>query len=337
MTPRAEAPHLSPARLSRRHVLAAGAAASLSPLLATTAKAQSYPTRSVRVVVSAAAGLAPDLLARHAGQWLTDRLGQSFVIEPRPGGAGNIGNETVVRAAPDGYTLLLVDGSGPINTSLYDNLSFNFLRDIAPVVAVMNIFYVWAVHPSVPANTLQEFIRYAKANPGKINMASPAVGSGPHVTGELLKMMAGIDMVHVPYRGGGGMYADLISGQVQAFMGTPISAIEHIRAGKLRALAVTSAQRWDLMPDLPAIGEIVPGYEGTSVYGLGAPRDTPPAIINTLNATINDALRDPQIRKRVIDLGGIPAGGSPADFGKILVDATHKWEKVIRTAHIKPE
>ena len=326
-------------RLWRRQVLGVGAGLVLSPLLGSAARAQTetYPARNVRITVSAAPGVAPDILARQIGQWLGDRLKQSFVIDNRAGGAGIIGNIAAARAAPDGYTLLMVDPAVPITATLYPNSQFDFARDIAPVAAVAGIFYILAVHPSVPANNVEEFIDYAKKNPGKINVGSPMIGSASHVAGEMFKMMAGVNMVHVPYRGGGGMFADLVAGQVQATFATTVSGLQHVKSGKLRALGVTSANRWDRMPDLPTIGEVVAGYEATSLYGIGSPKDTPVHVIAILNAAINDALREPQARERISEAGGLPLGGSPEQFGTMMTQAIEKWAKVIRDASIKPE
>ena len=299
--------------------------------------AQAYPSRPVRVIVGFTAGSASDIVARLMGQWLSERLGQQFLVENRPGAGGNIGTEVVVRAPADGYTLLLVGAPNAINTTLYDKLSFNFLRDIAPVAGISRERIVMVVHPSFPAKTVPEFIAYAKANPGKVAMASPGNGSSPHVSGELFKMMAGIEMIHVPYRGGGQVMTDLIAGQVQvSFIGLVV-AIEHIRSGKLRALAVTTASRTDVLPDIPTVGDFVPGYEASSFWGVGAPRNTPADIIDTLNREINAGLSDPKLRLRLAQGGGAVYAGSPADFGKFLGDETEKWAKVIKFAGVRPE
>jgi tripartite-type tricarboxylate transporter receptor subunit TctC len=271
------------------------------------------------------------------GQWLSERLGQQFVIDNRPGGGGNIATEVVVRAPADGYTLLLVGAPNAINTTLYDRLSFNFLRDIAPVAGIIRSPNVMVVNLSVPANTVPEFIAYAKANPRKLNMASPGIGSSPHVVGELFKMMAGVDMVHVPYRGGGQVMTDLIAGQVQvSFIGLTV-AIEHIRSGKLRALAVTAATRSDALPGVPTVGEFVPGYEASAFFGVGAPPNTPAEIIDKLNKEINAVLSNPESQKRLAEGGNTVLVGTPADFGKFVSDETEKWAKVIKFAGIKPE
>jgi len=315
--------------------LAAGAAA--LPAVSNIARAQAYPSRPVRVIVGFTAGSAPDIVARLMGQWLSERLGQQFLVENRPGAGTNIGTEAVVRAPADGYTLLLVGAPNAINATLYDKLSFNFLRDIAPVAGISRECPVLVVHPSFPAKTVPEFIAYAKANPGKISMASPGNGSTPHVTGELFKMMAGIDMIHVPYRGGGQVMIDLIAGQVQvSFIGLTV-AMEHIRSGKVHALAVTTATRSDVLPDIPTVGDFVPGYEASAFWGIGAPRNTPAEIIDKLNKEINAVLSGPEPKRRLAEGGGTVLVGSPADFGKFVGDETEKWAKVIKFANIKPE
>jgi tripartite-type tricarboxylate transporter receptor subunit TctC len=324
-------------KLLRREFLhlAAGAAAlsATSPL----ARAQAYPSRAVRVIVGFTPGSAPDIVARLMGQWLSEQLGQQFLVENRPGAGGNIGTEVVVRAPTDGYTLLLVGAPNAINTTLYDKLSFSFLRDIAPVAGIIRERIVMVVHPSFPAKTVPEFIAYAKANPGKVTMASPGNGSSPHVSGELFKMITGIDMIHVPYRGGGQVVTDLIAGQVQvSFIGLSV-AIEHIRSGKLRALAITAATRSDVLPDIPTVGDFVPGYEASAFWGVGAPRNTPAEIIDKLNKEINAGLSDPELRRLLAEGDGTMLAGSPADFGKFIGDETEKWAKVIKYAGIKPE
>jgi tripartite-type tricarboxylate transporter receptor subunit TctC len=321
----------------RRQVLHLAAGAAALPAVSRVAWAQTYPTRPVRIVVGFTAGSASDIIARLVGQWLSERLGQPFVIDNRPGGGGNIGTEAAVRSAPDGYTLLLVAPQNAINASFYDKLNFNFIRDIAPVAGVIRVSLVMVVNPSVPANTVPEFIAYAKANPGKVTMASPGNGSSPHVSGELFKMMAGIDMIHVPYRGGGQVMTDLIAGQVQvSFIGLTV-AIEHIRSGKVRALAVTTATRSDVLPDIPTVGDFVPGYEASAFWGVGAPRNTPAEIIDKLNKEINAGLSDPTLWRRFAEGGGTVLAGSPADFGKFIADQTEKWAKVIRAANIKAD
>ena len=282
-------------------------------------------------------GGAPDILARLIGQWLSERLDQPFVTENRPGGGNNIGTEAVVRAPPDGYTLLLVDPTASINATLYEKLNYNFIRDIAPVAGIVLLPLVMVVHPSVPAKTVPELIAYAKANPGKVNMASPGIATPGHVAGELFKMMTGVDMVHVPYRGGAAALTGLIGGQVQVFFPSTSLSIEQIRAGKLRPLAVTTAIRWEGLPDLPTVGEFVPGYEASVVFGVGVPKRTPVEIIDKLNREINAALTDPKIKARVADLGGTALAGSPADFAKLIADETEKWGKVIKFAGIKPQ
>jgi tripartite-type tricarboxylate transporter receptor subunit TctC len=300
-----------------------------------TTRAETYPTRPVRIVVPIAAGGATDILARLMAQWLSERLGQSFVVENRPGAGTNIGTEAVVRAPPDGYTLLLVGPANTFNASLYDKLNFNFLRDIASVAGIMRVSNLVVVHPSFPAKTLPEFIAYAKANPGKVSMASGGNGTTGHVAGELFKMMAGVDMLHVPYRGGAPAITGLLGGQVQVIFAPTPPSIEYVRGGRLRALAITTATRWDALPDIPTVGESVLGYEASAVYGLGVPKNTPPDIIDKLNHKINVALADPNILARFADLGGTVVAGSTADFAKLMAEETEKWGKVIRFAGIK--
>jgi tripartite-type tricarboxylate transporter receptor subunit TctC len=299
--------------------------------------AQTYPTRPVRIIVPFAAAGAFDIMARLIGQWLSERLGQQFVVENRPGAGGNIGTEAVVRAPADGYILLLVGPSSAINATLYDKLNFDFIRDIAPVAGVIRGPYVMVVNPSVPAKTVPEFIAYAKANPGKISMGSPGVGTTPHVAGELFKMMAGVDMVHVPYRGAGPTLVDLIAGQVQVSFASMPSSVGYIRTGKLRALAVTTATRSDALPDVPTVGEFVPRYEASGWYGIGAPKGTPVEIIDMLNKEINASLVDPKLKTRLADLGGTVMMGSPADLGKLIADETEKWGKVVKFVGIKAD
>jgi len=323
-------------KLPRRQFLHLAAGAAALPAVSRFARAQAYPTKPVRMVVGNAAGGAPDIFARLIGQWLSDRLGQPFLVENRPGAATNIATEAVVRALPDGYTLLLITTTGAINATVYDKLNFNFIRDIAPVASVVRLPLIMLVHPSVPVKTVPEFIAYAKANPGKISMASTGIGSPTHMSGELFKMMAGVDMVHVPYRGGTAVLTDLIGGQVQVlFIGT--ETIGHIKSGKLRALAVTTATRLDLLPDIPTVAEYLPGYEVSAWFGIGAPRNTPTDIIEKLNKEINAALADPNIKARLADLGGTALAGSAADFAKLIAEETEKWAKVIRAANIKAE
>jgi tripartite-type tricarboxylate transporter receptor subunit TctC len=324
-------------KLPRRNFLQLAAGAVALPAVSRIAPAQAYPTRPVRVIVGFTPGSVPDIVARLIGQWLSERLGQQFLIENRPGAGGNIGTEVVVRAPADGYTLLLVASPNAINATLYDKLNFNFIHDIAPVAAISRERIVMVVHPSFPATTVPEFIAYANANPGKVTMASPGNGSSPHVSGELFKMMASIDMIHVPYRGGGQLMTDLIAGQVQvSFIGLTV-AIEHIRSGKVRALAVTTATRSDVLPDIPTVGDFVPGYEASAFWGVGAPRNTPVEIIDKLNKEINAGLSDPKLTTRLAEGGGTVLAGSPADFGKLIGDETEKWAKVIKFAGIRPE
>jgi tripartite-type tricarboxylate transporter receptor subunit TctC len=323
-------------KLLRRQFLHLVAGAAALPAVSRFAWAQAYPTRPVHIIVGFAAGGPNDISARLMGQWLSERLGQQFVIENRPGAGSNIATEAVVRAPADGYTLLLVPPSSAINTTLYDNLNFNFIRDIAPVAGILRVPEVMVVNPLVPAKTLPEFIAYAKANPGKINMASAGIGSVPHVAGELFKFMAGVNMVDVPYRGGGPALIDLLGGQVQVMFQSTLATIAHIRAGKLRALALTSATRSAALPDIPTVGEFVPDYEATLWYGFGAPKNTPTEIVDKLNREINAGLADPKIKERLADLGGVPMPMTPAEFGKLIADETEKWGKVIKFAGIKP-
>jgi len=324
-------------KLPRRNFLHLAAGAAALPAVSRVANAQSYPTRPVRLIVPFAAGGGTDITARVMGQWLSERLGQQFVIDNRPGGGTNIGTEAVVRAPADGYTLLLAGSPAAINATLYDKLNYNFIRDIAPVAGIIRQPFVMAVHPSVPAKTVPEFIAYAKANPGRINMASAGTGAGSHVTGELFKMMAGVDMVHVPYRGAGPALTDLIAGQVQVHFATTVASIEYIRAGRLRALAVTTATRSDALPGIPTVDEFVPGYEASSWYGVGAPKATPAEIVEKLNKEINAGLADSKMKARLADLGGDVLALSPADFGKLIADETEKWGKVIWALNIKAD
>jgi tripartite-type tricarboxylate transporter receptor subunit TctC len=297
--------------------------------------AQSYPARPVRIVVGLAPGSSPDIIARLIGQWLSERLGQTFIVENRPGGGGSIATEAVLRAPPDGHTLLLVSGTNAINATL-NKSSFDFVRDVAPIASISSAPNVMVVHPSVEVRTVAEFIAYAKSNPGKINMASAGSGSSPRLAGELFKLMTGIDMVHVPYRGGAPALSDLLAGQVQVmFSNAP--AAEYLRAGKLRALAVTTATRSDELPDVPTVAEFVPGYEASAWYGIGAPKGTPAEIVGTLNREINAALADPKVSARIADFGGVPIAMTPAGFGHLIADETEKWAKVISAAGIKPE
>jgi tripartite-type tricarboxylate transporter receptor subunit TctC len=321
--------------LPRRQFLRLAACAAALPAVSRIAMAQGYPSWPVRIVSGFAAGGVGDILARLMGQWLSERLGQPFIIENRPGAAGNIATEMVVRAPPDGYTLLVVASSHAINATLYDRLNFNFIRDIAPVASISREPHIILVNPSFPANTVPEFIAYAKANPGKINMASGGTGTGPHVASELFKMMAGVDMVHVPYRGGGPALTDLLGGQVQVMFPGTTASIAYIKAGSLRALAVTTATRSEALPDIPTVGEFIPGYEASTIFGLGAPRNTPAEIVDRLNREINAGLADPKIKARLADLGGMVLAGSPADFGRLLAEETEKWGRVVRAANIK--
>jgi len=324
-------------KLPRRQFLQLAAGAAALPAVSRFAWAQAYPARPVRIIAPTAPGGAPDIVARLMGPWLSGRLGQQFVVENRPGGGSNIGTEAVVRAPPDGYTLLLMSNTNAINATLYEKLNFDFIRDIMAVAGIVRFPLVIVVNKSVPAKTIPEFIAYAKANPGKINLGSPGIGTPPHVAGELFKIMAGIEMIHVPYRGGGPVMTDLLGGQVQVLFGSTSLTIEHIRAGKLRPLAVTTATRWEGLPDIPTVNDFVSGYEASAVAGLGAPRNTPAEIIHSLNKEINAALADPNMKARLVDLGGTVLAGSPADFGKLIAEETEKWAKVIRAANIKAE
>jgi len=298
---------------------------------------QSYPSRPVRILVGFAPGTGADILARLIGQWLSERFGQQFFVDNRPGAGTNLATEAAVRAAPDGYTLLAVGPANAINATLYSKLNFNFIQDIAPVASIMRTPNVMLVNPTVPAKSVPEFIAYAKANPGKISFASAGIGSGSHMSGELFKMLAGVDIVHVPYRGGGPALSDLIGGQVQLMFPGTTASIAYIRTGSLRPLAVTTAARSELLPELPTIAEFLPGYESSLVDGIGAPRNTPPEIITTLNKEINAALIDAKMKARLAELGGMVLPGSPADFGKLMANETAKWRKVILTANIRPE
>jgi tripartite-type tricarboxylate transporter receptor subunit TctC len=324
-------------KLPRRNFLHLAAGAAALPGLSRIARAQAYPTRPVRLIVPFAPAGASDITARLIGQWLSEQLGQQFVIDNRPGGGGNIGTEAVVRAPADGYTLLMVGSANASNATFYDKLNFNFIRDIAPVAGVFRGPYVMVVNPSVPASTVPEFIAYAKATPRKVNMASSGIGAVPHVAGELFKMMAGIDMVHVPYRGAGPALTDLLAGQVQVYFPTTVASIGYIRAGRLRALAVTAATRSDALPDIPTVAESLPGYEASTFYGVGAPKVTPAEIVDKLNKEVNAALADPKMKARLADLGGVALPGSPAEFGKLIADETEKWAKVIKFAGIRAD
>jgi tripartite-type tricarboxylate transporter receptor subunit TctC len=324
-------------KLPRRKLLhlAAGAAALTS--VSRFASAQAYPTRPVRWIVAVAPGGGNDIFARLMGQWLSERLGQPFIVENRPGASNNIGTEAVVKAPPDGYTLLLASSNNASNAALYDNLNFNFIRDIAPVAGVARTTLVMVVNPSVPAKSVPEFVAYAKANPGKVNMASAGAGGIGHLAGELFKMMAGVNLLHVPYRGNGPALTALLGGEVDVLFPSLASSIEYIKTGKLRALAVTSAMRSDAIPDLPSVGEFIPGYEISTWYGAGAPKGTPAEVIDKLNKEINACLAEPKLKARFAELGDVPMPMTPAEFGKLIADETEKLSKVVKFAGIKAE
>jgi tripartite-type tricarboxylate transporter receptor subunit TctC len=324
-------------RVPRRRFLGLAAGAVALPALSRAALAQAYPARTVRIIVPVAPGGALDITARLIGQWLSDRLGQAFVIENRPGANTNLGIEVVTHAAPDGYTLLLIPASVTVNATLYEKLNFNFIRDIVPIAPISTIPLVMVVNLSVPAKTVPEFIAYAKANSGKVTMASGGTGSTSHVGGELFKLLTGIDMLHVPYRGGAPALIDLIGGQVQVYFSPLPESLQNIRAGKVRAIAMTSAKRSDLLPDVPTIGESVPGFEASTWQGIGAPKGTSAEVIERLNREINTALADSAFKTHITDLGSVPMPMSAADFQKFIADETDKWGKVVRTANIKPE
>jgi tripartite-type tricarboxylate transporter receptor subunit TctC len=324
-------------KLPRRNFLQLAAGAVALSAASRVAKTESYPSRPVRMIVPFAPGGTSDILARLMGQWLSERLGQPFIIENRPGANSNIGTEAVVRAPSDGYTLLLVTAAAAINATFYEKLSFNFVRDITAVAGIVRVPSVMVVHPSVPATTVPQFIAYAKSKPGKTTMASAGNGAPSHLAGELFKIMAGLDMVHVPYRGGGPGVIDLIAGQVQVMFPTIIESIGYIRAGRLRALAVTTATRSEALPDIPTLAEFLPGYEASGWFGICAPKNTAPEIIEKLNREINAGLADPKIKARLFDLGGTALSGSPADFGKLIADETEKWAKIIGSAGIKAD
>lgn len=322
--------------ISPPHILASVAvAAAALPAVPRFSRAQAYPSRPVRIIVGFTAGGATDIQARLMGQWLSERLGQQFIIENRGGASGNIGTEAVAKAPADGYTLLQVVTPHAINAALYSNLNFDFARDITPVICVARLAYVVVVHPSVPVTTIPEFIAYAKANPGKINYGSAGPGTPQNIACELFKMMAGVNLVHVPYRGGGPATTDLVGGHLHAIFSPVSESIEHIKAGKLRALAVTTATRLDVLPDLPTVADFVPGYEASGFGGVGAPKNTPADIINMLNKELNAGLADSKVRARIVELGGTVAGGTPAEFATIISDATEKWARVIKVAGIK--
>ena len=326
-------PHL----LGRRNFLHLAAGAAALPVVSRFAWAQAYPSRPVRIIVGFAPGGATDIMARLMGQSLSERLRQPFVIENKPGAATNIATEAVVNAAPDGYTLLVVTSVNAINASVYEKLNFNLIRDVVPIASIHREPFVMEANPSVPVKTVAEFIAYAKANPGKLTMASAGIGSGNHISGELFKMMTGVNLVHVPYRGGGPALVDLISGQVQVLFATMSSSIEYVRAGKLRALAVTTATRSSVLPDIPTVAEFVPGYESSFWTGVGAPKNTPAEIVDKLNKEMNATLADPKFKARLADLGGTALSGSPLDFGKFVADETEKWAKVVKFAGVKAD
>jgi len=324
-------------KLPRRQFLYLAAGAAALPAMSRIASAQAYPTRPVRIIVGFAPSGATDIMARLIGQWLSERLGQQFIVENRPGAASNIATEAVVNAPPDGYTLLVATSVNAINATLYDKLNFNLIRDIAPVASIHREPFLVEVNPSVPVKTVPELIAYAKANPGKINMATAGIGSGNHIAGELFKMMTGVTLVHVPYRGAGPALVDLLGGQVQVMFATMSSSIEYVRGGKLRALAVTTATRSPVLPDIPTVAEFVPGYESSFWTGVGAPKNTPAEIVDKLNKEINAALADPKMKARLADLGATALPSSPADFGKFIADETEKWGKVVKFAGIKAD
>jgi len=323
-------------KIRRRSFLHFAASMMAMPTLSRLALAEGYPARPVRIIVPFAAGGPTDIVGRLIGQWLSERLGQQFVIENRPGAGGTIGTEVVVRAASDGYTLLQVGAYSVVNAALYDNLNFSFVRDITPIASMISVPLVMAVHPSFPAKTVPEFIAYAKANPGKINMASSGIGATPHVAGELFKMMAGIDLVHVPYRGNAPALADLLGGQVEVTFDFIPSTVEYIRSGKLRALGVTTTARAAALPDVPTLGEFVPGYEASGWFGLGAPKNTPVEIVDAINKETNAILADEKVKARLADLGGTVLTGSPADFGRLIGVESEKWAKVVKFSGAKP-
>jgi tripartite-type tricarboxylate transporter receptor subunit TctC len=324
-------------KLPRRQCLQLVLAATAAFAFPRSASALDYPTRPVRVIVAVAAGGGADIVARLTGQWLSERLGQQFIVENRPGGGTNIGTEVVVHAPPDGYTLLLVNLTHAINATLYEKLSYSFIRDIAPIAGIVGVSNVVEIHPSVPVKTLPEFIVYAKANPGKINMGSAGNGSSSHMAGELFKMMTGVNLVHVPYRGQGPAMTDLLGGQLQVIFATTPGTTEYVRVGRLHALAVTTAMRAEALPDVPTVADFVPGYESSQWYGLGAPKSTPTEIVDKLNQEINAALADSKMKLRFSDLGGTVMPGSPADFGKLIADETEKWGKVVKFAGIRAD
>jgi len=324
-------------KLPRRQFLQLAAGAAAFPIMSRVASALDYPSRPIRLIVGFPAGGPTDITARVMAQWLSERLGQQIVIENRAGAGSNLAVEAAINAPPDGYTLLLVGATNAINATLYEKLNFNFIRDVAPVAGIIRVPLIMEIHPSVPAKTVAEFIDYAKANPGKVNMGSGGIGTTLHVSGELFKMMTGVDMLHVPYRGAGPMLTDLLGGQVQVGFDPMPSSIGYVKAGQLRPLAVTTATRSEALPDLPSVGDFVPGYEASTWYGVGVPKNTRADVIDKLNKEINAALADPNMKARLADLGGTALAGSPTDFGKFIADETEKWAKVIRAANIKAE
>ena len=324
-------------RPHRRHVLHLAAGAAVLPIASHIGWAQTYPSRPVRIIVGFSAGGTTDIGARLIAQWLSDRLGQPFLVENRPGASTHAATEAVVRASPDGYTLLMVTLTNAVNVTLYDKLNYDFVRDIMPIVGVIRSPFVLEIHPSLPIKTVSELIAYAKANPGKLNIGSFGTGTSSHLNGELFKMLTGVEMQHVPYRGSAPMITDLISGHVQVAFDNLPASIEQIRAGKLRALAVTTINRSDGLPDVPSISEILPGFEASAWIGVGAPKNTPSEIIDKLNKEINAALANSDIRARFAELSGVILGGSPAEFSKLISDEAEKWAKVIRVANVKPE
>jgi len=323
--------------LPRRQFLHLATGAAAFSAISSSARGQTYPTRPVRIIVGFPAGGPADIVARLMAQWLSERLGQQFVIENRPGAASNIGTEAALKAPPDGYTLLQVTSTNAVNVTFYDNLNFNFISDIAPVAGIIRVPFVMELNPSVPANTVPEFIAYAKANPGKINMASGGIGTSVHIAGELFKMMAGVNLVHVPYRGSAPALTDMISGQVQVMFDVLTSSLQHIRSGALRALAVTTATRSEALPDLPTVGDFLPGYEASAWYGVAAPKNTPSEIVDKLNMEINAGLADSKLRARLADVGGTVIPGSPAAFGRLITEEIEKWGNVVKFSGAKPE
>jgi tripartite-type tricarboxylate transporter receptor subunit TctC len=322
-------------KLSRRQFLYLAVGGAVLPAVSSVARGQTYPGKPVRLVVGASPGGSPDILARQVGQWLSERLGQPFIVENRPGAGGNIATEAVINGPADGYTLLVATLANAVNATLYERLNYNFIRDIAPVASISRDGNLAVVHPSFPAKNVPEFIAYAKARPGRISMASPGVGTSPHMVGELFKFMAGIDMVHVPYRSSAPALTDLLGGQGQVYFGPIAATLEHVKSGRLRALAVTSGARSQALPNVPTMSEFLPGYESSAFYGVSAPKNTPAEIVDRLNKEINAGLTDPKMKAQLADLGSSVLVGSPSDFGKLITDETEKWAKVIRAANIK--